>query len=83
MANDTVLNDEVLLMRDMARLFRTSPTSIRRRLQNGTFPITPLSAPGMFDEKWRWWGPTVRQWLVQHGQVPPPAAADAPREVTS
>jgi hypothetical protein len=61
----------VLLMRDMARLFRTSPSTIRRRMAEGTFPIAPL--PGI-DAKVRWWGPSVQRWLKAQAQPAAPVA---------
>lgn len=58
--------DNVLLLPDMALLFKTSRATILRRLQDGTFPIRPLPSHGI-DQKIRWWGPTVRAWFERHG----------------
>lgn len=34
--------DDVLFVDDIARLMRTSPRTVRRRLAAGTFPLRPL-----------------------------------------
>lgn len=53
-----------LLLADVARVLRTSPSTIRRRVQAGTFPIPPL--PGI-DNRLRWSGPVIKRWLEKNG----------------
>ena len=70
---------EVLLLADLAELLRCSPSTIKRRLRAGIFPVPPL--PGI-DRKWRWSKAAVWKWLEASGRLPPrrwPGKASGPR----
>ncbi len=56
----------VLLIGDLARLLRCSPSTIRRRLADGVFPIAPLPSLG---RTLRWHTADVRRWLERGGTV--------------
>ena len=50
----------VLVIAELARLLRCSPTTIRRRLADGVFPVAPV--PGL-GRTLRWYTADVRRWL--------------------
>lgn len=56
-----MLSPEVLFIEDVARILRTSRSTIERRRRAGTFPIPEL--PGI-DERPRWSRHAVEQYLV-------------------
>ena len=60
----------VLFLKDLSRLFRTSETTIARRMADGTFPVKPLPA---IDRRVRW----SRQAVMEI--VEPPAPLAPPR----
>ena len=73
---------EVLLLADMAELLRCSPSTIKRRLRAGVFPIGALPA---IDRKRRWSKAAVWKWLEASGanRLPPrrwPGKAGGPRD---
>ena len=51
---------EVLFIEDVADLLRTSPSTIRRRLRAGVFPVPPL--PGI-DKRLRWSRRSFDSWF--------------------
>jgi predicted DNA-binding transcriptional regulator AlpA len=57
--------DGTLLIEDMVELLQTGKRTIHRRLKAKNFPIPPL--PRSLDNKLRWSGPVVRQWLERNG----------------
>lgn len=63
MTNDSDAPTEpgnVLLLDDLCRVLKTSPRTVRRRLDAGVFPIPTL--PGI-DKKLRWSAQAVRRFL--------------------
>ena len=57
---------DVLLITDIALALRTSVRSVRRGLQQGTFPIRPMTSPATsigLDRKYRWARRDVQQFL--------------------
>ena len=57
----------VLFLEDLARLFRTSTTTIARRIADSTFPVKPLP---MIDRRLRW----SRQAVMEVLDPPAPGA---------
>lgn len=55
---------EVLFIEDVAELIRSSPSTIRRRLRAGVFPVQPL--PGI-DKRLRWSRRSFDSWFRQGG----------------
>lgn len=55
---------EVLFIDDVAKLFRCSPSTIRRRLRGGVFPVAPL--PGI-DKRLRWSRRAFDHWFRRFG----------------
>ena len=55
---------EVLFIEDVALLIRSSPSTIRRRLRAGVFPVPPL--PGI-DKRLRWSRRSFDSWFRQSG----------------
>ena len=55
---------DVLLLDDLARLFRCSPSTIRRRVRGGVFPVPPL--PGV-DNRLRFSRVAVERFLERGG----------------
>ena len=51
---------EVLFIEDVAELLRSSPSTIRRRLRAGVFPVPPL--PGI-DKRLRWSRRSFDSWF--------------------
>lgn len=57
----------VLLIADLALALRTSVRTIRRGLNQGTFPLRPMTSPTMrlgMDKKYRWARTDVEQFLA-------------------
>ena len=55
---------DVLTLEELASLLYTSPTTIKRRLRAGTFPIRPLVG---IDRRRRWSRADVRRYLDSGG----------------
>ncbi len=55
---------EVLTLEELATVLFTSPTTIKRRLRTGTFPIRPLLG---IDKRKRWSRTAVREYLDTGG----------------
>ena len=53
-------NKDVLFIGEIAEKLRCSVKTIRRRIQDGSFPLTPL--PGI-DAAYRWSAADVQRWL--------------------
>ena len=51
---------DVLTLEEVASVLLTSPTTVKRRLRAGTFPIRPLVG---IDRRHRWSLPDVRRYL--------------------
>ena len=51
---------DVLFLGDVSRLLRCSPSTIRRRLRAGVFPVRPL--PGI-DKRLRWSRRSFESWF--------------------
>ena len=77
-ANDPLPTDSIdfegiLRIDDICKLLQTSDETIRKRLNDNTFPIPPLPRRGI-DNKLRWSGPVVRRWLDENGGTLPDEA---------
>ena len=57
---------DVVLLDDLARLLRCSPSTIRRRLRGGVFPVAPL--PGV-DNRLRFSRAAVQRFLDRTGSI--------------
>ena len=55
---------DVLLLEDVAALFRCSPSTIKRRLRAHVFPVPPLPA---IDKRPRWSKAVLLRWLADGG----------------
>lgn len=55
---------DVLTIEELASILWTSPTTIKRRLRAGTFPIRPLMG---IDRRRRWSRTDVRRYLDRDG----------------
>lgn len=53
-------SDGVLLLDELSALLKTSPRSVRRRVEAGVFPIRRLHG---IDKKWRWSTADVQRFL--------------------
>lgn len=57
----------VLFIKDVARLLRCSPVTIRRRLHAHEFPVAPLPS---IDKKLRWSRRAILDWIDSGGSIP-------------
>ena len=64
-AHPTGLGEQVLFIEDMARILRTSRSTIERRRSAGTFPIPELPS---IDERPRWSRQAVERYLASSDQ---------------
>ena len=55
---------DVLFVKDLARLLRCSPSTIRRRVRAGVLPISMLAG---VDKRWRFSRADVAAWLGRGG----------------
>jgi len=67
-ATDTIDFEGILFLDDICKLLQTSDETVRRRLNEKTFPIPPLPR---VDNKLRWSGPVVKRWLDENGGTAP------------
>ena len=61
---------DVLFLKDVAKLLRCHPKTLKRRLDAGVFPVAPI--PGI-DSRPRWSKAAVFKWLAASGAAGEPA----------